>query len=61
MAVLLFSGSDSREREQAIEQKLRALLSAAGLKPGGDALFAYYDPPWTPGFARRNEVLIPIP
>ena len=60
MAVLRYSGSDSRELEKAMEQKLQTLLSASGLKPAGDALFAYYDPPWTPGFARRNEVLIPV-
>ena len=60
MAVLRYAGSDSREMEKAMEQKLQSLLSASGLKPAGDTLFAYYDPPWTPGFARRNEVLIPV-
>ncbi len=60
MAVLRYNGSDSRERERGMEDKLRGLLKKAGLKPSGGSLFAYYDPPWTPGFARRNEVLIPV-
>jgi len=60
MAVLRFAGDDSREREKSMEQQLRTWIKAAGVQPAGDALFAYYDPPWTPGFARRNEVLIPV-
>jgi len=60
MAVLRYSGSDSRDKEQAMEKQLRASLAAAGIQTAGGALFAYYDPPWTPSFARRNEVLIPV-
>jgi DNA gyrase inhibitor GyrI len=60
MAVLRYSGSDSREHEKAKEKELRTMMEAAGLRAAGDALFAYYDPPWTPGFARRNEVLVPV-
>jgi hypothetical protein len=43
-----------------MEKQLRASLAAAGIQTAGEALFAYYDPPWTPPFARRNEVLIPV-
>ena len=60
MAVLRYHGTDSRELEKSMEQKLRSALAAAGMKTAGEALFAYYDPPWTPSFARRNEVLIPV-
>lgn len=60
MAVLRYSGSDSRDKEQAMEKQLRASLAAAGIQTAGEALFAYYDPPWTLSFARRNEVLIPV-
>ncbi|NNF28247.1 MAG: heme-binding protein, partial [Gemmatimonadetes bacterium] len=28
--------------------------------PEGPSLAAGYDPPFTPGFLRRNEVLIPV-
>jgi DNA gyrase inhibitor GyrI len=60
MAVLRYSGSDTGEHGKAKEKELRTMMEAAGLRPAGDALFACYDPPWTPGFARRNEVLVPV-
>jgi len=60
MAVLRYSGGDSRELIQSMEQRLREQMKAAGLKPAGEAMIGYYDPPWIPGFARRNEVLIPV-
>ena len=33
---------------------------AAGFEPAGPARYARYDPPWTPWFMRRNEVLVPV-
>lgn len=30
------------------------------LQPAGAPFLAYYDPPWTPNFLRRNEVLVLI-
>ena len=33
---------------------------AAGLAPAGPPVYARYDPPWTPWFLRRNEVLVPL-
>ena len=33
---------------------------ARGLKPAGPPTFAYYDPPWTLPFLRRNEVVVPV-
>jgi hypothetical protein len=47
------------ERREKLEQ-LRKEIEKRGLKAKGDPMFAGYDPPWTPGFLRRNEVLIPI-
>ena len=35
-------------------------LPPAGVMATGPAALAQYDPPWTLGFARRNEVLIPV-
>jgi len=35
-------------------------MSEQGLVADGDAEVAGYDPPWTPGPFRRNEVLIRI-
>jgi hypothetical protein len=35
-------------------------MSARGLTPEGPAVYAYYNDPFTPGFLRRNEVMIDI-
>ncbi|MFT5353371.1 MAG: hypothetical protein ACI9KE_000569, partial [Polyangiales bacterium] len=36
------------------------LAEEAGLELTGPARVAQYDPPWTLGWLRRNEVLLPI-
>lgn len=41
-----------RELEQWIEQE--------GLEVVGEPVAAQYDAPWMPGFARHNEVIIPV-
>ncbi len=57
VAALRFSGfrTDAAMEEQRAE--LAGFMSRKGLKPTGEATFAYYDPPWTLPFLRRNEVL----
>ena len=59
-AVLRFDGGRSAENEAEAVAKLKAWLSAEKIDGKGAPLFAYYDPPWTPTFLRRNEVLIRI-
>ncbi len=59
-AVLRFRGGRNTENEQAAIKKLSAWLLAQKIAGKGDPLFAYYDPPWTPLFLRRNEVMIRI-
>jgi len=59
-AVIRYKGSTAAAHALAETSKLEIWLSSKGLKPSGDPVFAYYNPPWTPGFMRRNEVLIPI-
>lgn len=61
VAVLRFSGARSDKSEAAAVTKLRGWLREQGLQEAGRPFSAYYDPPWTPGPLRRNEVLIPIP
>jgi hypothetical protein len=60
MAVLRFSGvaRDGNYREKT--DALKRWASARGLKTDGDAVLAQYDPPWTPWFMRRNEVLLAV-
>jgi hypothetical protein len=59
-AVLRFDGGRSAENEKAAIEKLSAWLEGENIKGKGDPMFAYYDPPWTPIFMRRNEVMIRI-
>ena len=59
-AVLRFRGGRTAENEKAAIEKLTAWLVAEKLTGKGAPTFAYYDPPWTPIFMRRNEVMIPI-
>ena len=60
VAVYRFSGwrSDSLEKESL--EKLRGWMETNKLDGKGDPFFAYYNPPWTLGPLRRNEVLIPL-
>ena len=59
-AVHRFSGPQSKESEAAARVRLTEWMAKHGLQPTGEPFFAYYDPPWTPGPMRRNEVLIPV-
>ena len=61
VAVVEFSGIWREARFGALEAHLRASLAAAGLPAGGAAVWARYDPPWTPWFLRRNEVWVELP
>lgn len=57
-AALRFSGRLDKKEAAGKLAELRAELEKRGLKAVGDPVFAGYDPPWTPGPMRRNEVLL---
>ena len=57
IAALRFEGARTGENEKRAVEKLTRWLDARGLARKGEPVFAYYDPPWTPPFLRRNEVL----
>ena len=57
-AVLRFSGGRSAKRDAEALDRLRAWMQTEGLKPLSPPVYAYFDPPWTPGFLRRNEVMV---
>lgn len=60
MAVMEFSGY---ARIKTVEKKRAALAKAvnqAGLVMQQDIELAQYNPPWTPGFLRRNEVMVQV-
>ena len=60
VAAVRFSGTWSEDRFANHEGELRAQLAKHGLQPVGEAVYARYNPPFTPWFMRRNEVLIPV-
>lgn len=56
-----FSGAPGEDFVRGEMEALRAAVLAAGLQPAGaEPIYARYDPPWTPGFLRRNEVLLEL-
>lgn len=60
VAVVTFSGYAT---ERAIEEKTESLLQALkrdGVSPRSVPGVALYNPPWTPPFMRRNEVMVEI-
>lgn len=60
MGAVRFGGRADDAAFARNETRLREWLAAKRLEPFGDAVFAYYDDPWTPGFLRRNEVLLRV-
>lgn len=59
-AVIRFSGVATDGLIAEKEAKLMAWLDAKGLTPEGAPTYAYYNDPITPGFLRRNEVMLDI-
>jgi hypothetical protein len=59
-AALRFSGCWSRAAYERKAAELLESLAEAGLEVDGPLRFARFDPPWTPWFLRRNEVVAPL-
>ncbi|MFN5998546.1 MAG: SOUL family heme-binding protein [Paracoccaceae bacterium] len=59
-AVLRFSGLAGEAKVAEALEKLLATLRVRGLHPVGPVSIARYNPPWTPWFLRRNEVMISV-
>ena len=57
-AVIRFSGRLNSGTLATAEQELLEWMSRQGYVANGNAESAGYDPPWTPGPFRRNELLI---
>ncbi|MFO1150460.1 MAG: heme-binding protein [Alsobacter sp.] len=57
MAAVRFSGLRTDARLQGEAERLEDFVRSRKLQPQGPAVYAYYDPPWTLPFLRRNEVL----
>jgi DNA gyrase inhibitor GyrI len=59
-AVLRYSGARNAKNEAEVLERLRAWMKQEGLKELSLPVYGYFDPPWTPAFLRRNEVMARI-
>ena len=58
--VITFSGTSSDANINEHEQRLKAFIQANKLLTVGSPKYAFYNPPWTLPFLRRNEILIEL-
>lgn len=59
-AVITFSGLADDASIKQHTQELEAYIFAENLKMIGKPILAFYNPPWTVPFLRRNEVMIEV-
>ncbi len=60
MAVLRFSGWGEAKTVAEKKGKLLEILTKNNIRPKGEPVLMRYNSPWTPWFARRNEVAVEI-
>jgi hypothetical protein len=60
VAAVRYSGFWSEEKYLLNKEKLEAWIQKNRFTVGGEPVWARYNPPFTPWFMRRNEILIPI-
>ena len=60
MAAIRYSGFWSEKGYLRYKLKLESWIHEKGLTIVGDPVWARYNPPFTPWFLRRNEILIPV-
>ncbi len=60
MAVLRFSGLATQSNLDANAETLRQRLAERGERAIGPVTYAFYNPPWTLPWARRNEVMLEL-
>lgn len=60
VAVLRFSGLATQSNLARHTDELRQRIDTHGEVAAGDVSYAFYNPPWTLPWARRNEVMIAL-
>jgi effector-binding domain-containing protein len=58
MATVQYSGTWGQQRYEQNLARLREWMKAQGVVAAGDPIWARYNPPFTPWFLRRNEILV---
>lgn len=61
IVAIRFSGLGREDSLNRYTKDLNDFLTARNLRPLSPPTYAFYNPPWTLPFLRRNEVLIEIP
>lgn len=59
-AVLRYSGGRNPEKEAETLGQLKSWMASEGMNVLSGPVYGYFDPPWTPAFLRRNEVMLRI-
>jgi len=57
-AVLRYSGGHNAKKEAESLMRLKAWMEAQRMSILSAPVYGYFDPPWTPAFLRRNEVML---
>ncbi|MBM4152464.1 MAG: heme-binding protein [Kiritimatiellaceae bacterium] len=60
MAAVRYSGFWSEKKYRKYKTELESWIRENGLTIAGEPVWARYNPPFTPWFLRRNEILIPV-
>ena len=60
VAAITFSGWATSGKVARYTDRLRSTLNEQGLTAIGDPMLNQYNPPWTPPFKRRNEIILVI-
>lgn len=59
-AAIRFSGFATEKLCDQKEHKLKEWMVSHNLNPSGEPIRAFYNPPWSLPFLRRNEIWIPL-
>jgi hypothetical protein len=57
-AVLRYRGGRNAKKEAESRARLEAWMDSERLSVLSPPVYGYFDPPWTPAFLRRNEVML---
>ena len=57
-AVMRFSGGRSAKNEKQALDQLKQWMASERMTELSPPVYGYFDPPWTPTFLRRNEVML---
>jgi hypothetical protein len=57
-AVLRYSGGRNAKKEAESLAQLKTWMATERMSVLSPPVYGYFDPPWTPSFLRRNEVML---